>query len=419
MEARVVRSDVLVLGAGIVGTSIALHLVKRGRSVTLVDRQAPGEGTSFGNAGVIGGAGVYPTAFPRRFSSLLRVALRRSPEANYHWRALPGVLRWLWEYRRASSPARLEEIARAMRPLMASALSEHEALMRESDALHLLRKNGWMSLYRTAPGYAELAQQLDLSRELGLRFEVLANEEAQKLEPHLRPVFSRAVLWPDIASVSSPVKVTRAYAARFAALGGVFLNADAQSLHRSGRRWRVDTEEGAVEADAAVVALGPWAPELLRPLGIDLPLGVKRGYHRHFRPRGNATLSRPVVDAEIGYVLAPMEDGIRLTTGAEFALRDAPATPVQFPRVMPHAQALFPLGEPVEPKPWLGSRPIFPDSIPVIGPAPGQHDLWLAIGHGHMGLTLGPATGRLLAEMMTQAIPFVDPAPFRAERFLT
>ena len=166
-----------------------------------------------------------------------------------------------------------------------------------------------------------------------------------------------------------------------------------------------------------MIALGPWAPDLLEPLGIDLPLAVKRGYHRHFRPRGNAGLTRPVVDAEIGYCVAPMEQGLRLTTGAEFAARDAPPTPEQLDRLMPAANALFPLGEPVETTPWMGSRPCFADSRPVIGRAPGQPGLWLAYGHAHWGLTLGPVTGRLLAEMMTGATPFCDPAPYAAERF--
>ena len=159
------------------------------------------------------------------------------------------------------------------------------------------------------------------------------------------------------------------------------------------------------------------------PLGIKLPLAVKRGYHRHFRAQGNAALARPVLDAENGYVLTPMEQGIRLTTGVEFAARDAPPTPVQFERLLPAAQELFPLGDPVEAQPfggktWLGARPCFADSRPVIGRAPGQAGLWLACGHAHWGLTLGPATGRLLAEMMTGATPFCDPQPYAAERFL-
>ena len=173
-----------------------------------------------------------------------------------------------------------------------------------------------------------------------------------------------------------------------------------------------------VDAGDVVVALGPWAPDLLRPLGINLPLAVKRGYHRHYRAQGNAVLSRPVLDAENGYVLAPMEQGIRLTTGVEFAARDAAPTPVQLDASMPVARELFPLGDAVEAQPWLGARPCFPDSRPVISRAPRQRGLWLACGHGHWGLTLGAATGRLIADMMTGATPFCDPKPYSAERFI-
>jgi D-amino-acid dehydrogenase len=225
------------------------------------------------------------------------------------------------------------------------------------------------------------------------------------------------VHWTGAVSVSNPLAVTRAYAARFAALGGLSFSGDARSLHRVDTRWRVDTTAGPVDAGDVVVALGPWAPDLLDPLGVRLPLAVKRGYHHHFRPQGNAALSRPVLDAENGYCITPMEQGVRLTTGAEFAPRDAPPTPVQFDLLLPRARGLFALGEPVEAEPWMGARPCFADSRPVIGRAPRQRGLWLAYGHGHWGLTLGPVTGRLVAEMMTGATPFCDPEPYSAKRF--
>jgi len=242
-------------------------------------------------------------------------------------------------------------------------------------------------------------------------------DDARVLEPALAPVFRHAIFWEDAASVTNPLALTRAYAARFAALGGVTVTGDARSLHRVGTRWRVDTVQGPIDAEAVVVTLGPWAPDLLGPLGIRLPLAVKRGYHRHFGARGNASLARPVVDADNGYCLAPMEQGIRITTGAEFAARDAAPTPVQLSRLLPAARDLFPLGNAVEDEPWMGARPCFADSRPVIGRGPGQPGLWLAYGHAHWGLTLGPVTGRLIAEMMTGVIPFCDPAPYGAERF--
>ena len=411
------RSDVIVLGAGIVGTSIAVHLVKRGLTVALIDRAGAGEGTSYGNAGVIEGNTIFPPAFPSDWGERLRVVFKRSPQANYHLSFLPKVAPWLWAFYAASQPSRLAETARLMRPLMARAVAEHEALSAEAAVERYFRRTGWLKLYRTDRGFAAQRRELELAKDLGIANVALDLDGVRGLEPSLAPVFRHAVHWTGAVSVSSPLAVTRAYAARFAALGGLCFSGDARSLHRVDARWRVDTTAGPVDAGDVVVALGPWAPDLLDPLGVRLPLAVKRGYHRHFRPQGNAALSRPVLDAENGYCITPMEQGIRLTTGAEFAPRDAPPTPVQFDLLLPRARGLFALGEPVEAQPWMGARPCFADSRPVIGHAPGQRGLWLAYGHGHWGLTLGPATGQLVAEMMTGATPFCDPAPYGAERF--
>jgi D-amino-acid dehydrogenase len=412
------RTDAIVLGAGVVGTSIALHLAKRGMSVALVDRAGLGEQTSYGNAGIIEGNTVFPPTFPSDLTTLARIALKRTSNANYHLSFLPQVAPWLLRFRAASQPKRLVEFAHLIRPLYANAVAEHESLMAESGATQYLRKTGWLKLYRSARSFEALKPELDFAAEFGLPWRALDAAGAQALEPSLNPAFRHAVFWPEAASVSNPYAITRAYAARFAALGGVTVNGDARSLHRSGQGWRVETREGGVDAPEAVVALGPWARDLLDAMGLKLPMAVKRGYHRHFTAKGNASLARPVLDADSGYCITPVETGIRVTTGAEFAPRDAAPTPVQFDRIMPLARELFPVGERADGKTWLGSRPCFPDSRPVIGRAPGQPGLWLAVGHAHWGLTLGPATGRMLAELISGEPPFIDPAPYRAERFL-
>ena len=412
------HTDVIVLGAGIVGTSIALNLAKRGLAVALVDRGGPGEATSYGNAGIIEGNTIFPPAFPADWASLLRVALKRAPEANYHLAFLPTIAPWLAQFRAASRPSRLLETAQLMRPLFARAVAEHDALCAEADGERYLRRRGWLKLYRGDRAFAGQARELELAAGLGIANVPLDTEAARELEPSLAPVFRHAVNWTGAVSVTNPLALTRAYAALFAAHGGVTLVGDARTLHRASPHWRVDTAAGPLEAADVVLALGPWTNDVLAPLGITLPLAVKRGYHRHFRPHGNAALGRPVLDAENSYMLAPMEQGIRLTTGAEFAARDAAPTPLQLERVTPAARGLFALGEPVEPQPWLGARPCFADSRPVISRAPRQRGLWLACGHGHWGLTLGPATGRLIAELMTGATPFCDPKPYTAERFM-
>lgn len=411
------RTDVIVLGAGIVGVSVALHLVKCGAVVGLLDRGEPGRGTSYGNTGIIEANTLFPAPFPASLRSLLRIGLKRAPEADYHLATLLRIAPWLLAYRRNSSPQQLLAFMTAMRPLFERAIIEHESLMAESNARRWLRHTGWLKLYRSDASFAATARERAIAEDAGMAVQTMDVDQAAALEPSLKPAFRHGAFWEDAASVSNPLAVTRAYAARFTALGGVIVQGDARSLHRQGTGWRVDTEEGALEAAQVVATLGPWGPDLLAPLGIELPFAVKRGYHLHYRPRSGAYLSRPVLDADNGYCLAPMDQGIRITTGAEFAARDAAATPTQLRRVVPAARELFPLDKPLEDTPWLGARPCFPDSRPVIGRAPGQTGLWLAYGHAHWGLTLGPVTGRLVAEMITGATPFCDPGPYAAERF--
>ncbi len=414
------RADALVLGAGMVGVSAALHLQKRGRDVILIDKHgAAGEETSFGNAGLIERASVFPYMFPRDLARIVRYALNRSPEAHYHLAALPTVLPWLWRYFRASSPAGVMRSAKAALPLIERSLAEHEALITAAGTPELLRPTGWIKLFRSeaslAEGIAELARASEFAE---VKAEVLDAAAIANREPQLSGAFAGAIYWPAPGFVPDPGALAKAYAALFVDRGGRFVTADARTLEQTGRQWRIQAAGGeTVSAREAVVALGPWSDLVFAPLGYRIPLAVKRGYHLHFRARGNAVLNHPVLDADRGYLLAPMNRGIRLTTGAEFARRDAPPSPVQIARTLPSARKLFPLGEALEPKPWVGARPCLPDMLPVIGPAPRHPGLWFDFGHQHHGLTLGPATGRLLAEMITGEQPFADPAPFAATRF--
>ncbi|MCO5129479.1 MAG: FAD-binding oxidoreductase [Xanthobacteraceae bacterium] len=414
------RVDVMVLGAGMVGVSAALHLQQRGRDVVLIDKHGQaGEETSYGNAGLIERASVFPYMFPRDLTHVLRYALNRSAESHYHLSALPVVLPWLWRYFLASSPHGALHSARAALPLIERSLAEHEALIAQAGAPELLRRTGWIKLFRSQAsldaGLVELARAQNFA---GVTGEALDAAAIAAREPNFSGDFAGAIHWPAPGFVPDPGKLAKTYADLFVRHGGRFLAGDARALEQDGRLWRLRDARGeAIVAGEAVVALGPWSDLVFRPLGYAIPLGVKRGYHCHYAPRGNAVLHHPVLDADRGFLLAPMDRGIRLTTGAEFARRDAPPTPVQLERTLPLARDLFPLGDSVDPKPWMGSRPCLPDMLPVIGRAPRHSGLWFDFGHQHHGLTLGPATGRLLAEMMTGEAPYADPAPFSAERF--
>jgi D-amino-acid dehydrogenase len=412
-----IRADVIVLGAGIVGVSAALHLQMRGRDVVLIDRRGAGEETSHGNAGLIERSSVIPYGVPRDLRTILLYALNRSADVRSDWRFLPRILPWLWQFWRESAPKSLKKAAADMLPLIERSVAEHELLMADAGLLGQLRRTGWIEAFRSQRSFDEAAKSAGALEPYGLRVDVLDGKALRQREPHTSETLIGGIHWLDPGTVPDPGGLVKGYADLFLRRGGQFVQGDARTLQQDGIGWTVRGQDILIRARDVVIALGPWSDIVLRPLGYRVPLAVKRGYHVHFRPQADAALHHPVVDVDGGFLLAPMTRGIRLTTGVEFAARDSAPTPRQLHRTEPLAREIFPLEEQIDPQPWMGARPCLPDMRPIIGAAPRHQGLWCAFGHNHHGLTLGPATGRLLAEMVTGRETFTDPKPYSIERF--
>jgi D-amino-acid dehydrogenase len=410
------RFDTIVIGAGIVGVSTALHLQMRGKKVLLIDRRDPGEETSFGNAGVMEMARVLPFGFPP-MSRWLNIALNRDPMARIDYVSLHRSLPWIIKFFFQSQPRPQHENGRKLWPLIVPSLNEHHYLMQGTDAAKHWQSTGRVTLYRSEHSFVADADYLQAAQEAGVPFDVMNAGAFSAIEPDVRPAYVKAVRWTSTARTTNPSALIKVYAERFTREGGVFSKTNVKRIDAFANKWRVGTSSGTMEAPDIVLCMGPWTTDITKQLGYRFPLGFKRGYHRHFSAVGPAKLSHTLSDAEFGYALAPMEQGYRIATGAEFADRDAPPHPQQLDLILARARELFPIGETVDAKPWMGSRPCFTDSLPMIGPAPRHKGLWFNFGHGHVGLTIGPSSGRLLAEMMTGATPFCDPSPYRANRF--
>jgi D-amino-acid dehydrogenase len=411
------KHSVLVLGAGMVGACTAVHLALRGHEVTLVDRREPGKETSYGNAGIIQREAVRPYPFPQDWATLAQVALKRGAAVNYHLAALPPQARALAGYWANSRPRRHDEISVAYARLIEHALTEHQALIDLAGAADLVRREGYRCLFRKAETMRDAVAQAELlAQSHGLRHAVLDADALARAEPALRQRLAGALHWLDPWTVSDPGELVGGrYAALLSRHGGRFVLGDAATLQPTATGWRVRTGAGEIDAEHAVIALGPWSDPLLKTLDYRYPLFVKRGYHCHYR--GGAEPRLPLLDVDGGLVLAPMQQGVRLTTGAEFALVDAPATPVQLARAEVLARDLFDLGEPVESDPWVGARPCTADMLPVIGPAPRHRGLWFNFGHSHQGFTMGPVSGRLMAEMIEGGTTVVNASPYAPARF--
>lgn len=410
------KRSVIVLGAGMVGVGSALHLQARGHDVLLLDRKTPGRETSYGNAGLIQREAVEPYALPREPAELFQHAFRMNAAVSYHWRAMPTLAPKLFAYWYASAPRRHASISREWSSLIAHCTSEHADWIAQAGAEDLVTRSGFRLAFHKASNYAKgLAKARHFHDTYGVQFETLDGDALCAAEPALTRRFVGSIHWTDPWAVNDPGELVARYAALFVQRGGRLCTGDASTLKQTEHGWQVITAEGPQNASDVVVALGPWADDLVRPLGYHLPLFVKRGYHRHYNVERQLTM--PVLCADDGVMLAPMAAGLRVTTGAELALRDAPASPVQLIKAEKIAARTVALGAPVEPEPWLGARPCTTDMKPVIGAAPHHHGLWFNFGHAHQGFTLGPASGRLLADLFDGTTPYVDPQPFSAQRF--
>lgn len=414
-------SDVIILGAGIVGIATGIHLLRRGRSVTLVDRNAPGRETSFGNAGIIQREGVRPHAFPRDLQTLLQVGLHLSTAARYEPLALPKLAPPLLKYWWESSPEHYRKVVQSYAPLIGRSILTHNDLILAAgpEAEKLISRYGWHLAFRSQDKFEkEIGKARGDHEQFGIGYKVLDWPALKAAEPDLIGGLVGAIHWTDPWTVRDPGALVSAYFDLFETLGGRFVSGAAEGLVPEAGFWSSMVAGRKLTAKQAVIALGPWAPDVLEPLGYRLPLFVKRGYHMHYGAPEGVELKHLLLDPEVGYAMAPMAAGIRITTGAEFSMRDAAPTPIQLGKAEQAARELFPLGDRLDPQPWKGARPCTPDMMPIISKAPRHEGLYVGIGHAHHGFTLGPATGELLAQAMTGEETAIDIRPFRMERFL-
>lgn len=419
------KNTVAVVGAGVVGVSCALELQRRGFEVTLFDGRPPGCETSYGNAGVMARSSLLPFNNPGLWSSLPKLLQNQSAQFRFDpvfvAKNLPWVLGFLWRARASA----FQETTAALDALIRLSTTEHLRLLQAAGVAHRLRTNGWLFLYRTEAAFAGSQLARDTFDQFAIATQVLNAGELAGLEPDLKPLFPRALWVKDTVSVDSPGEVVGAYARLFVARGGRIEPTHMDGLSRTGANgrmggWRLQAANGAIhEAGRVVLALGPWGREFAqKALNITLPMAFERGYHMHYRAAGHASLSRPIYDTGGGYVLSPMEQGLRLSTGVQLAAQHAPKSLAQLELAERAAREAFPLDARLEAEAWMGSRPTLPDSRPLIGECPGHPGLWLALGHQHIGFSTGPGTAALLGALMAGEPTPLDPAPFRPSRFI-
>ncbi|MBO9454466.1 FAD-dependent oxidoreductase [Paracoccus sp. R12_1] len=403
-------SEVLVLGAGMVGVSTALALQSRGHDVTIIDRNSPGRETSYGNAGLIQTEAVEPYAMPLAPGALMQIAMGRGYDVKWN---IPGLLSQagaVWAYAWNSLPAAHRRASRTWGKLIRQSTERHGPLIQAAGADNIIRRDGYIEIHRTPKKMDQARKSVErFLTEFGVEAKILDGKQLRALEPSIKVEVEGATHWSDSWNCSDPGGLVARYAALFERQGGRIINGDAGDLHRKGAAWVADEAEG----EHAVVALGPWSPMMLGRFGLKVPMVYKRGYHRHYHM--DAPPHHPIADFGNSVVLSPMRRGLRIATAAELT-RNPRLTPPQLSHGEEAAKELFDIGAPVEAEPWTGRRPCMPDMLPVVGRVPDQANLWAHFGHGHQGFTLGPVTAEILADELDGGQGWAELQPDRLKR---
>lgn len=411
------KRTIAIIGAGIVGVSTAIWLQREGHKVILIDRAGPAEGTSYGNGGVLASCSIVPVTVPGLFLKAPKMLLSRDQPLFLKWGYLPRLAPWLVRYLGHANAADATRIAAALAPIIADSLNDHRALAEGTGAEKWLVPSDYLFLYNDRAQYANDAFGWGLRRANGFVWDEFDAAALYAYDPAFSRDLGFAARLKDHGHITDPGQYVRDLAAHVERSGGRILIAEVEDIAReNGRVTGIRAGGDTIACDAAVIATGVWSGPLARKLGLRVPLESERGYHIELwepsvMPRA------PVMVVAGKFVVTPMDGRLRLAGVVEFGgLKAEPSRP-PFELLKRNIAQAMPGLTWRHATEWMGHRPAPADSIPVIGEIPGISGAYTGFGHHHVGLTGGPKTGRLLAQLIGGRKPNVDLAPYSPARF--
>ena len=411
------RPPVTVIGGGIVGLCCALSLLDKGRQVCIIDPMDETCRASYGNAGVISPWSCVPQAMPGVWKKIPYWLLDPNGPVSMQWSYLGTILPWALRFMRASGPAQAKRISQAMAALQRSNIDLYRHHLKGTGCDDLLQDSWYLQVFREANAIPLDSLAVQMREAQNATMEVIDGGQLREIEPEISTEYQSALVIKGQARALSPGRLCQVLTDKAQSMGATVLKKTVQTIRPDDNGgWLLQAEGEQLSTKKLVLAAGAWSGDLLKPLGVKVPLLSERGYHMMFKNPG-IELSHSVMDVERGFVVSSMEDGLRTAGTAEFADLDAAANFKRADVFEGLTQALLPELKVDELSRWMGIRPSLPDSLPCIGEVPNCSNLYVAFGHSHYGLGMAPGTGELTAELINGDKPTIDPWPYRINRF--
>jgi D-amino-acid dehydrogenase len=406
-----------IVGAGIVGVSTAIWLLRAGHRVTLVDRLAPGDGTSYGNGGVLASCSIVPVTVPGLLGKAPRMLMDRNQPLFIRWPYLPKLAPWLVKYLSHANVSDVKRIAAAVHGVVGDSLADHQALSAGTGAERYVEPSDYVFVYNDRKHFEGDAFGWSIRRDHGFQWDELEGKAFRDYDSSVSASLGFAARLGNHGTIKDPGAYVKALAAHAVSSGARLIKGEVTDFVReAGKVTGLRVSNETLAFDDVVIATGVWSKPLAAKLGLDVPLESERGYHVELWEPSVMPRS-PMMVASGKFVITPMEGRIRLAGVVEFGGLDAPASRAPFELLMRDIRAAMPTLTWKNATEWMGHRPAPADSIPLIGPVPAAPGAWLAFGHHHIGLTAGPKTGYLLSRMISGQQPNLDIAPYAPMRF--
>lgn len=409
--------DITIIGAGIIGISCAVQLQARGLSVAVIDRIPPGDGTSHGNAGVFAACGCIPVAPPGFLKTVPGLLMDPYGPLSLPAGYLPKLAGWGAKFALNTRMARFRHISQSLNPLLENTTELHLAQAKLAGADAFARAAPYYYLYKDEAAFNNDTLGWQTRRQFGIEYDVLQGDAIREQEAAVSHQFNFAVALKHHGYSPNPGKLVKALADHFVKQGGELITGEVVKLELTDSKVTgVRTDRGIYPLNKVVIAGGAWSVKLAAQLGYTVPMEAERGYHIEL-PDPQIQLNAPIMFSAGKLVATPMENGIRFAGLVEFGGLKADPDYKFCDRLLHHAKTLFPAINTDQAIRWMGHRPSITDSLPVLGQSPGQNNVYFAFGHQHMGLTMAPKTGAVIADLVTTGKADIDLHPYRVDRF--
>ena len=403
-----------VIGAGIQGVCNALFLQKKGFEVTLFDRDEPGNSATYGNAGHFSPYASVPLNRPDVLTDIPSMLLSSRGPLALKWNYVFKMIPWFIKFIMNCSKKNMMHTAKNMHQILDLALPAYDELFEEIDINGLVEKKGIIYIWNDK-NLKSRELENSIRKELGVDHQILSPKEIHDLEPNIKPIYHGGVFYNYARHARNPKKILIKLFENFIQKGGKFLKLNVQELNFDDNKPVIRSEVQRFIFDKLIITCGAFSKQLTDKLHENIPLDTERGYHIHFKDYDHL-ISRPVVHANYGFAMTPMEQGLRVAGTVEFGGLNNPLTKARIKNLIENAKEMLD-GLPEHEDEWLGFRPSLPDFLPVIGPSKNYKNVFYSFGHHHLGWTLGAISGKIISKMITNENTNLDLKPYSSLRF--